>query len=214
MEAAGGTLLILGAVSIIAALVGGNLKLLGNTEFPALKSAIIRILLGAVGGVFVLWGLALVVGIDANEPLTNTTADGQTFTPVPTPTTAGSAEAVAEYVTRLNNICIQRGQEMAFISQPVEGNIQSYIDWVYRVAVLHDGWRSEVYNVARPPEAENASLQKVLSQLDVVAAESAEMYRAADAQDWETFRQHLMAYDPAMDSLGSAFRGYGLTCPW
>lgn len=207
MEAAGATLLILGAVSIIAALVGGSLKLLGDTEFPPLKSPIIRVLLGIVGSFFVLWGLVLVVGLDSATPPDNSEASQ-------TPPAVRSEDEVMAYTTRLNDICIARGEDLASLNQPNRDDHQSIVDWLYQTSVIYAGWRNEINAVTRPAGAINAALREILEQHDILAAATDGMYQAAAARDEALYRRHLIALTQATDTLGAAFRAYGMNCPY
>lgn len=91
MEAAGATLLVLGAVCMVAAIVGGNVSLPGGTTFAALTSKVVRSALAGFSIVLLLLGLMfLVAGYQpASAPTPTPTAPTPTTptptTPVPTP---------------------------------------------------------------------------------------------------------------------------------
>ncbi|QDG66666.1 hypothetical protein NIBR502772_11030 [Pseudarthrobacter sp. NIBRBAC000502772] len=88
------------------------------------------------------------------------------------------------------------------------------MDWLYQTSVIYAGWRNEVNAVSTPAGANNAALQEILKQHDILAAATAGMYQAAAAQDEALYRRHLTALTQATDTMGSAFRAYGLNCPY
>lgn len=212
MEAAGSTLLILGAVSMIAALVGGSLKLLGNTEFPPLKSPSIRILLGLVGVVFLCSGLSLVVEPNVSYPPTSDPAGNHRDDPRET-ASSPSADVVA-YITAVDDICTAKAQEIVAGVAALQGGVISEQDYVGGMANIHSAMRMEVNNVTRPSSAVKGSLNEILTQLDTLATESAAAYRAYLASDRVAFGQHLDTFERAANALRSAFRNFGLKCPY
>lgn len=188
---AGGVLLLLGAVSIIAALVGGNVKLPGNTEFPALKSIFLRIPLGIIGGLFFLYGLALVVGI--NEE----TVQESTLNERPA------------YVARVNEICGRRVAEMASLPAAPEGDRLGIADAHFRAAQVLAEWRDEMLDVPQPKDDE-AHLSQLFQAMTAMAYSMRAASEAAARDDRPSYDQNQSTFTESEIKFNGLASSYGL----
>lgn len=103
MEVAGSAILILGAVCMIAAIIGGNVSLPGGTKFEALTSKLSRAVLASFAVILFVLGFILLV---ANLP-----------SPPPPPGPPDDDDSRMQYTEAANEIC--RASTSAF-SQVME----------------------------------------------------------------------------------------------
>jgi hypothetical protein len=99
--ATAGTLLVIGVLCLIAAIVGGNLKL-GGAEFGALRSPFARVSLAIVGTVTIAVTVVAITVTPAPEP----------------PSQSHTSSARQEYLNQLDALCIALINAVAQLPAP------------------------------------------------------------------------------------------------
>lgn len=130
MEAAGAAILILGAVCIIAAIIGGNVSLPGGTTFAALTSKPSRVTLAIFALIlFFLGSILLVVALAQSMP-TPIAPGPHSIDPTEdslTQTLPDSFDSRMQYTESANTICRESESAVAQLERP-DGSDANEID--------------------------------------------------------------------------------------
>ena len=108
MEAAGAAILVLGAVCLIAAIIGGNVSLPGGTTFAALTSKTSRVVLASFAVVLFVLGFIFLF-LQSPSPLR----------PLDLPDSTDSSVTKRQYTTAANEICRASTSQLSQIKEQV-----------------------------------------------------------------------------------------------
>jgi hypothetical protein len=130
VESTGGALLLLGAVSMVAAIVGGNVTLPGGATFGALTGRGVRAALSAFSVVLLLLGTVLLLGRPSPAPPTpspSPVVSGGGSAPSPSPTTqpsppvpATTGPSRAAFVAAAEAVCAEGERRELGVPDPGE----------------------------------------------------------------------------------------------
>lgn len=166
MDAAIGTLMLLGAVSIIAAVVGGNVKLPGGTEFAGLRHPALRGVLAIVGVSLMVFGSGLYV-VNRGSPPSAPPATVGFSRPPSTPNPAVAAETSTQsphnaYLQQVKPIC-EAASRAGHQIPDFDFNDLAAIESAYLAAARIETLESsQLKAIPRPPaESEHSGCVKV-----------------------------------------------------
>lgn len=203
--AAGFMLLTIGAVSIVAAIVGDGAKLPGNVEFPPLKSKVLRILLGVVGAGFLFLGAGYVSpqgeglepGVEniktaspSSVPETKATPTRPTEIPLETETSNDSQ--MVDYVEEIDAICLNRVPQLNDVYDSVEPATGHRL-LADRLAILRDELRSLA------PPGKDARLLDRLVELVASMSNAAHGMSLGVSYDSSVYSSHQAQFSSAKD---------------
>lgn len=182
MEAAGGTLLVLGAVCLIAAIVGGNVSLPGGTTFGALTSKGVRSFLGFIAIAFFVIGFVFLLAGN--------------FQPSPIDPQGGTSKS--EEIRKVNLICDKNARALQQRQAPeAEAPYAEWASYIEQYVTSWDNTLSQLRSIdvsdgevsaalaGLPPYVEAlAALSRAYVQEDGAAASAADKRRSDAAAEF------------------------------
>lgn len=194
MEETGYALILLGAVCVVAALVGGNVSLPGGVKFAALASPRTRIPLGCFAAVLMLGGAVLIADRGNRSP----------------PADESTASDVAEYSRTVSDIC---GRTMPGIADLRGLNDTSgkdeYAQSFWALASKLDELNGRLRSVPMPA-AEKSSLSAMWDSHSAYVAAMDDVAAAISIEDDEAIESARIAASSAFDAFNQSARTYGL----
>ncbi len=214
VEATGGALLLLGAVSMVAAIVGGNVSLPGGTTFGALTNTGLRATLGAFSIALLVTGGALMLGSGSSPPGPE---PGPTVAPEPpspeplepSPTTAGPSRT--EFIAAAQGICAEGDRRRQSVPDPGESGTSqqqaAFLEEQQRVAqATNTGLRG--LEVPTGDEAEIQALRQAHDGYVQLLGELAAIAASDDPSAIEAFDENKLGR--VVQDFDVRARGYGL----
>ncbi|WP_336711271.1 hypothetical protein [Arthrobacter sp. USHLN218] len=219
-EAAGYLFLVLGAVSIIAAIIGGGVKLPGGIDVPKMHSKLLRGLLAFSGIAFLFIGLGI-VALQLNQtvsPDTSTTpqtytqpaVDPEPYTPqTPAATTPPDPSVEwTSYIAALDSACSGWVPQLDSTLYNLNAYPQYLQQGLYDAAAVVSSGRERMLQV--PPPSSGNSAQELFSAMERINSLLSAMAQQAGVNN-ESYNEYLRQYYEARNSFNASAVSYGLT---
>jgi hypothetical protein len=202
VEAAIVTLMLVGAVSLVAAIVGGNVKLPGDVQFDALKNPALRIILAVVGMGLIGLGFSL---FGAGTSQTSNSAGGGGTAPPQATSTEGEHR---QYLQALLPICQHWQQQLTTLGNLNQSDLSDYPRFYGGVASMVSQWSSDM-KVIDPPPGEAEQLDHIFNELDLTAKKYADLASAAAAGDRDVAIQEATRAEDALGKYNADAQAFG-----